>query len=286
MNNLNNVIEDYLTGKLSAQEISDFENLVSDNSDVKKELNSQKEIIESIKQARRHDLKTKLSTMNPKAGATIPQKLIIATSTLIGAAIVSLGIYSAAGNKKVEQVNNKVNIPTEITEISIPENSSTIISKKSEANKTITIQEETVTEKSNITVSEKKTSDITKPVSEKIDIDNLVLDDISDELDEIHRTEENVAEMTSSSISTTNQITYSVKTDCNQTENGYTYNAGTLQLCGDFKESEFVIYKDGSTGNFYFAYKNDYYKIVESNSFEKFENNILKDSKTIKRLPK
>lgn len=297
MKNLDTVIEDYLTGKLSPEELSHFEKLISENQNLQEELTIQKDIVDSIKQARKNDLKVKLAAMKPNAGLSIPQKLIIASATLIGASLLTLGIYSSVSTEELTESTPSTNTTLIETDTETPQKG-IILDKKTNENTTNVIAkiiEPKNTKSESIDIAKEITATVAKDKVEAqaqnkveaINLDDLLQDDISDELDELHNVDTTAPEnLNSGTISSTNQISFGVITDCNEDVNGYTYSRGSLLLCGDFKESEFTIYKDGGSGKFYFSYKNDYYKIVESNSFEKFEDNLITNLKIIERLPK
>ena len=300
MKNLDTTIENYLTGNLPADEVSKFEQFLSQNPDAQSQLDLQKDIIEGIKQMRKNELKSKLSSIDPKAGSNpIIQKLAIAATTLVGTAIVSIGIYTASydhesstpavNNTTDNQISSVIETQPETPVNQTIPNDLTQENKEEELVTNEVISPEVIEspESNKPTVSMVNTPTEGQITPSHSPRPNVFMDVDEGENDPDH---ENIEEPNSSSIGQNiaegSTLSYSIDTDCTSDENGYTYSGMKLQLCGDFNKSEFTIYKDAVEDNFYFAYENNYYKIVESNKFEKFSHNKLTSSKVIKRLVK
>ena len=84
--NISEKIEEFVTGKLSGKELQEFEAKLASDTTVQEEVNFQKEVIDSIQQARKAELKARLSQIPVSAGMSLGKKLLIA-----GAAISLIG---------------------------------------------------------------------------------------------------------------------------------------------------------------------------------------------------
>ncbi len=91
---LEQLMDDFISGKMSAKEASDFQSALTKDPALKGDLEFQQDVIDSIKEHRKIELKTKLSQIPVNTGMTLTQKIGIAAMTIIASSLIGVGIYS------------------------------------------------------------------------------------------------------------------------------------------------------------------------------------------------
>jgi hypothetical protein len=109
-----NLIDDYLTGNLNQEQTLNFENNLTSDANLQSEVNFQKDVINSIKENRKNELKTRLNSINVASStSSVWQKVAIAASTVIISGGIAMFVTT----------NDEAN---EVTKAPIAEQNSTI----------------------------------------------------------------------------------------------------------------------------------------------------------------
>ena len=293
MNNIDNIIEKYVQGDLSLAEVKNFEQYLSRNPDIQQQVDIQKDTIESIKQKARLQMKARLSQINPKAGASLTQKIAIAAATFVTVTLIGIGTYSTsidpkpiAENVKTTNSINKTNKAAEVTKGTPVETEvKTVPSTSNFAPKT-TVKSTLETKKTNVAVSRNKAKNkITTPVKENSDVVNTSNFDPLKEIvnhsdDNIFSGNDAIAIDPSNAQGATSKTPTPYKIENNK-EQGYIYDGTSIGISGKYK-STYTVSKE--LGMLIFEYDNKFYKIMVSNQLEKWKNHEITDPTVVKRL--
>mgnify|MGYP006274291215 CR=1 FL=1 len=260
-NQLYQKIENYLTGNMSAEESSQFEEILRSDPAVRQEMDFQRSVIEGVKQYRKQQIKASLSevTISPwtnfLSSGLGKAAIGIIVPTLIGGTIY---LTTTTGDSSEELSIGKeiiIDAPEKntIPKIKIEEKSEERIAESRSEDKTLVIQaEEPATDNTSGAEEETFTPQITLP--EEID---EVAEDTDFESDEI-----------SQQVYTAPVPESEGKVDVNveNTDSGimkYRYFEGKLNLYGNFKDTTYqlleVIGSDGK--ELYLFYKDAYYEL-------------------------
>lgn len=125
-----NLIEAYLDNEMSAEERRNFEQQLSENSELKQELGFQQELVAGIQEARRMELKAMLDAVSISGGSSVGGSALVGKIVvglmLVGA--ITAGIYYFPGQEAVreylpvadnhseESYDDLVNLPAEEVE--------------------------------------------------------------------------------------------------------------------------------------------------------------------------
>jgi len=248
------LIEDYLTNRLDEGAKSAFEQQIAADPQLKAEVNLQREIIESVKQARISELKAMLNNVPIGGGASLTiGKVALAT---LSAGLVGTFLYFALNTEPSKDIAEPTEtivaeeqvVPAEQPEETQPpaEESQSVLNPESE--------KETTKRSS----SEVKKMTSPKPMSPKIEVLDLTGDvDTNSQLSEPPKP---------SSSPTVSASSIEVETD-NSNKNypfHYQFKEGKLLLYGPFDESLYEIIEiNGGTHTLFLYYKNSYYSLSE-----------------------
>jgi len=297
MENINLLIENYLTGSMPEGQIVDFEKFIETNPSAKAELEFQRNVIKGIQATKRARLKSELASMNPNIGLSITQKLGIAASVLMAISVVAVSYFSIVNQEnstesilsnsttQIEQdvvVNSTTETLISQPQIDKQELEPTVI--ESEGNNTPTIQP-VETENSIVAVDVHSSESITEQTSETFRAPHMDMNEYDKDVD-YHQTSEEIEANGFGTSHIDKTITPSIDKNCNSESEGYTFSENQLKLCGDFDLETFTVFYGEGSDNLYFFYQNEYYHIVESNSFQLLEHHTVKDASIIKTLKK
>ena len=87
------LIDDYLSNRLSEQERKDFEQKIESDAELKAELATQRQIVEGIKKARAAELKSMLAKVSIESTPTVSLTPLRIAAGLFGAAVLASVIY-------------------------------------------------------------------------------------------------------------------------------------------------------------------------------------------------
>jgi len=277
-------IEAYLTNRLSGQEKLQFENGLEKDPLIQNEVNLQKEIIESLKQSRRLELKNRLNNIEVGTGVSYTFRYAAAASVLL------LGLFSGSylyfnTEKPLESpvISQKITGQKPMVEQKIP-----VITLNRENAKVI-LPLLNPEEKSPVLAPGKpKNSNL--PVVE----DNQIYAEVkSPEVkegfaDDDIRTENNVVVPEGNVIS--NEDNYKSDVELSIQPNGensfhYQYYSNKLYLFCDFKSKpyELLEWNTKNTKQLYLYFNNTYYEL-KNNQTEISPLTPIKDKQLIKQL--
>jgi len=304
MKEIENIVEQYILGNLSPDELSEFESQMAQNPDLKSEVDLQKDVIEAVKNHRRMSLKQNLSQINPSAGIgnLLTQKIAIGAATLTTALVIGIGIYNASvkENQAIEALEDKNKIEQITEQKSISDNIDNVVAinesrtQEEEKVEDLIQVEKVVTQKNNNKI-------ITSPVKESA-VPEVNTPDIFYNPDEDFNTNNNFDEhdvgnnnshSSSPSDSEFKPLVEVEYTECQRNDKvqSYKYSNGTYEFCGINESEPTIIEITSGNSNFtegakYLKYNNNYYEIVPTSSYEKFENHIVTDKKLRSELNK
>ena len=238
-------------------------------------------------------MKARLSQINPKAGASLTQKIAIAAATFVTVTLIGIGTYSTsidpkpiAENVKTTNSINKTNKAAEVTKGTPVETEvKTVPSTSNFAPKT-TVKSTLETKKTNVAVSRNKAKNkITTPVKENSDVVNTSNFDPLKEIvnhsdDNIFSGNDAIAIDPSNAQGATSKTPTPYKIENNK-EQGYIYDGTSIGISGKYK-STYTVSKE--LGMLIFEYDNKFYKIMVSNQLEKWKNHEITDPTVVKRL--
>lgn len=272
--NMEDKIEEYLLGRMSDNEKKTFEDEVSKSPELKRELNFQKQLISSIKDVRRQQLKQSLSAVPVSYSNT--RRYVTYLAAAAGLLIGGLLIYNFTESNKTESLPK-----TEVLENTIK--TEPIAETQNSSDKTeLVFEENTVNEVvenvvKNTTNSEAIVKDKkpTKSKSGEIDYSKMNL-------------EPSLATKESGEVKSTNSLDNSPKGLTNgitaekvkeiipkfertsKSFKKYKYDGENLTLVGDYKsDTPYIIYelKVNNSNSLYLRFENKYYEIKNTGSY-------------------
>ena len=272
-NNLNyfQLIDDYLSGSLSVDQMRDFESQLSTDPLLKEEFLLQKDIVNSLMDYRKAELKAYLNNVNVGVG-TGSVLLGMKTAAIVAVtAIVGVGAYFFLRNDNPELFPDKIDLvdSRSLTEVTIPH--------KPELKEIVVLEEEIsrIEETESVAIEKPEIPDQVAVVdsdqsSEKAVVVNSprVLN-LMDEDNTDSMTEANLEIPDKDIAQTTNleHTTIAVEPASDQNYDfHYQYHNGKLFLYGDFKDAPYEILElnSGQNKQLYMQYNNIYYIIEES----------------------
>jgi hypothetical protein len=255
MNNFE-LIDDYLTNRLTGEGKIAFEKQVEADPSLKADLQLQKVILESVKKARAAELKTMLQYV-PVGGSTgIAQFSVMKMAAgIIGAGLLLAALnyyFSNTGDNgpnmstSMEDSIKKVN-PNDFEPLEEPTVTTPAEEKKDESTK----QEEKQPNKPVVRTGEKEKITTSKPKIELVDPTKDMIDSDSRPLTK--------QQMAGSAVSSS-KITVDVLSDNKKYSFHYQFSEGKLLLYGAFDKALYEILEiNGETHNVFMFYKEQYY---------------------------
>ena len=275
------LIDDYLTNRLTESEKVAFEQQVASDPSLKADVELQKNILEGIKSARVAELKTMLNNVPVGAPVSISFSALKIAAGIIGVGILIGSIYYYYQPKGLtEGPNLSTSIQDTVQGNDSVENSEKILPVEKpaeEKNNPSSVVAEPAKEK--VSESKKKTKKSAPVNQPKIEV--------VDPTDEMS-SEDNQSEITSSENSKSS-VTLShiqVETDSSSKKYNfhYQFNNGKLQLFGPFDKSLYEILEiNGDSHAVFLFYRENYYLLDEKQS-EITKLSLIKDSELLKKL--
>ena len=293
------LIESYLQDKLSPEMANDFVKKITADPNLKSEVEFQRDIVESVKVARKAELKARLNRINVTGTSSSSQTGSVLTASAFFIAL-GLGIYFISSPEPISQEitilqsdqkpKNESNILTneddkELAEITTQDDEPTIITNTDSAQSKVAAPEliaqkqvdkdrtDPVKSSSSNDVSDKDYKDqasndiaiVEKPMVVIPDITSDFVDD-----DELESTEE--LDVTDNSISMKDESTIAKFEIENLKDDKYTFNyrfkKGKLLLYGNFSASPYeIIELNTNEGKrIYLYYSDEFYPLNEEQS--------------------
>ncbi len=251
-------IDRYFGGDMSAEEMQQLENIVSQDPLLEKEFSFQQELVEGIQAARKAELKAVLSNVDVTGATGVETGAL--TKILGGVAVVgilAMGAYFYFGEEVVTTTDNVATDEVTNQEISDDVAEAEIVEEASEMGDAVVVEQQTSSQGIN-TVSEKETT-TSKETELEITAAN-VTEGFEDE-DEVSETEAPINHLIAKSKVAHSTLEVSVE-DSKKYSFHYQVKNNALSLYGNFSDLYELIefHKDGNTTT-YFKYDGKYYEI-------------------------
>ena len=297
-----NLVNAYFDGELTKAQVTDFENQLKNDPELKQEFDFQKDIVEGLKEARRLELKTMLNNVSVGGGASV-------TSGGIGLGKIAVGVFLLAsvvgtitwyslkedGNTNDEQVNPVLSeLEQPKTDI---EESNTIEEKVEEATQEVeeTSVHENIEPEENLTQKEEDKQEIqnTSTDTESVTITKPEIrkPDIISDFDNDEAGEEDAISLESGLGTKEEGSMPTIDVDVDNTKKKYDFHYqlkdGRLTLYGAFDKGlyEILEFNTESGQNVFLYYKDEYFALSENG--EKITPLVsVKDQDLLKKLTK
>lgn len=271
------LIEDYLTGKLSEKQKLEFEAQLKSNPDLNKDLMLQKDIISSIKDARKAELKSMLNNVNVSSGNGMNYfPLQMAGAVLITSLLaVATYFYFSEGNQKTSD-RSTIEETTPSNDGNSEQGLPTISNGKGSVNEETTVQQEEPAATQE-TVSESPEATSTEDGSGTTDATTDTTSDAS--------SKSAIGTETAEGQPGGSGLNVETKKDRNHAFH-YQYYEDKLFLYGDFKGNAYEIVKLPTPAGIrlYMSYDGRFYKMEKSRKIKPFE--LVEDPELIEQLQK
>jgi hypothetical protein len=274
------LIDSYLTNRLTASEKVEFDQQMASNTSFKADVELQKTIIEGIKSTRAAELKAMLKKIpigTPVSISFSPMKI---AAGIIGAGMLIGSIYYYVQPKGLGEGPNlstsiqdsvQGNDSAENTQKFLPEEEPTLENNNAPVVSEHSKEKATVTKK-----ADKNTSDVIQP--------NIQVVDPTDEMS----SDDNQSETNPNEISKSFVISSHIQVETNSSNKKYNFhyqfNNGKLQLFGPFDKSIYEILEiNGDNHAIFLFYRENYYLLDETQS-EITKLSLIKDTELLKKL--
>ena len=270
-------IDLYLTGKLDAVDQSGFETLIASDSNLKEEVNFQKDMIDSIKKKEILRIKSNLNSIEVSLTSKFLQTKWLVSYALAGA--IAIGTYAG-----VEYYNNDDNPKLTASNVELNTNHVNYYSDGETNTEPVEVNN------SENVVSNESTDSETEVSSTKITIEDASPITINDN-DQEENFDKGDVEVGSNPVVTNVTKASNVDVKINTTRGKkveYQFYEDKLYLYGNFTTSDPYVIYDIPTNygtEYYFKIAKKYYKL-EPNQVEKKELNPIENLELIKELDK
>lgn len=278
------MIEAYLTNKLPQSEVAAFEAELAKDPALQSEVDLQKDIINTLQDSRRLDLKNRLSAIEVKQGLTGTQKLGIAAIALSSLLLLTFSLYEATTEEAALETS-----PNEISENAIDVKPEPISNDISEIKTSENIVIETPVKKLTSAAETKPTQETTQ--NQKANTNHLVIPNPIEfeaegsgvEHDALNAPKDHYGDNEKNEI---RAITPKIENKDKKVRM-YKYDGENLTLIGDFNSADpyhLIESPKNSVTELYLKFENTFYAIRETKKATELEE--VTDAKTIAELSK
>lgn len=258
------LIDDYLSNKLTAAEKEAFEKQLNNDPSLISDLDFQKRIVEGIRTARAAELKSMLSKV-PVGGSSISMDFPVMkmAAGIIAAGAVGAAIYfyvtrgetppfdkAATDLNKIEQLKEPEKQPEDVTKVArdSAESEAPVVAPEKESKKEPARKKST--SKAEVKPAEKPKLEVADPSTELESSDNT-------------KTENPTASLRRSDI-TPSHIQVDIDSSSKKYDFHYQFVNGKLVLYGSFDKSLYEVLEiNGDSHSVFLFYKNSYYLLDE-----------------------
>jgi len=274
------LIDDYLTNRLTESEKVAFEQQVASDPSLKADVELQKNILEGIKSARVAELKSMLNNVPIGTPISSSFSALKIAAGIIGAGILIGSIYYYYQPKGLTVGPNlSTSIQDSVQGNDSVESTEKLIPVEEPANENNS--QPVTTEPSNERATESK-KEIKKPSA--VNQPKLEVVDPTDEMSSDDNQSENVTSENSKSSVTLSHIQVETDSSSKKYNFHYQFSNGKLQLFGPFDNSLYEILEiNGDSHAVFLFYRENYYLLDEKQS-EITKLSLIKDSELIKKL--
>lgn len=270
-----NLLDGFFEGTLSSSEESTLMNRLATDTDLKSEFEFQKDIISTIKETRKLELKNRLDNINIRWYHNISNGWkVAATATIITVSTLTayyfINMQEEFGNR-IDLAQNELLIEEFNNEVAdIPQKPFTIEDEEIERSET-TESTEPVHETVAQDIVLQETSD---PVASNSDRTvNVIVPDVIEDFEEVDNMElEDVSNGNINTMTSSREDLHSsveINTVLHKKYNfHYNFSHGTLTLYGNFEDVPYEILEINSASgkSFYLNYKDSFYNIINTNN--------------------
>ena len=274
------LIDDYLTNRLTESQKVAFEQQVASDTSLKADVELQKNILEGIKSARATELKSMLNNVPIGSPVSVSFSALKIAAGIVGAGLLIGSIYYYMQPKGL---NEGPNLSTSIQD-SVQDNDSVESSKK-----IIPLEEPKKEDDKTIIVTEPKKEKAPEPKKENakpstVNQPKIEAHDPTDELSSEDNKNEIATPENSKSAVTLSHIQVETDSSSKKYNFHYQFNNGKLQLFGPFDKSLYEILEiNGDSHNVFLFYRENYYLLDEQQD-EITKLPLIKDAALIKKL--
>lgn len=133
--NTQNLIEDYLNNRLTEADRSQVDSMIDSDPQFKQELNFQKEVLDTLKEFRKVELKNRLGSLPVQSsliGSLVSNSVYLKSALVAGlTGIVGIGAYFAFDNTSVDAITSKMVSIENVTKIDFPSTISPVAAPES-----------------------------------------------------------------------------------------------------------------------------------------------------------
>jgi len=270
-----NLLDGFFEGTLSSSEESSLMDRLATDTDLKSEFEIQKDIINTIKETRKLELKSRLDNININWYDNISNGWkVAATATIVTVSTLTayyfIDMQEEFGNR-IDLAQNEILIDAFNTEVeSIPQKPDAIVNEeieKSKISEEVNPVKETVAQE---TVTQETTDQVVSTADRTV---KVIVPDVIEEFEEVDNMElESVSSGDINTMTPSREDLHSsveINTVLHKKYNfHYNFSHGTLTLYGNFEDVPYEILEINSTSgkSFYLNYKDSFYNIINTNN--------------------
>jgi hypothetical protein len=270
-----NLLDGFFEGTLSTSEESTLMNRLATDADLKSEFEFQKDIINTIKESRKLELKSRLDNISIKWYDNISNGWkVAATATIVTVSTLTayyfIDMQEEFGNR-IDLAQNEILVDAFDTEVAdIPQKPHAIANENIEKSKTIENTEQVKEAVTQETVIHESTDQVVANTDRTVEV---IVPDVIEDFEEVDNMElENVSSGDINTMTPSREDLHSsveINTVLHKKYNfHYNFSHGTLTLYGNFEDVPYEILEINSTSgkSFYLNYKDNFYNIISTNN--------------------
>jgi len=270
-----NLLDGFFEGTLSTSEESTLMNRLATDADLKSEFEFQKDIINTIKESRKLELKSRLDNISIKWYDNISNGWkVAATATIVTVSTLTayyfIDMQEEFGNR-IDLAQNEILVDAFDTEVAdIPQKPHAIANENIEKSKTIENTEQVKEAVTQETVIHESADQVVANTDRTVEV---IVPDVIEDFEEVDNMElENVSSGDINTMTPSREDLHSsveINTVLHKKYNfHYNFSHGTLTLYGNFEDVPYEILEINSTSgkSFYLNYKDNFYNIISTNN--------------------
>jgi hypothetical protein len=270
-----NLLDGFFEGTLSTSEESTLMNRLATDADLKSEFEFQKDIINTIKESRKLELKSRLDNISIKWYDNISNGWkVAATATIVTVSTLTayyfIDMQEEFGNR-IDLAQNEILVDAFDTEVAdIPQKPHAIVNENIEKSKTIENTEQVKEAVTQETVIHESADQVVANTDRTVEV---IVPDVIEDFEEVDNMElENVSSGDINTMTPSREDLHSsveINTVLHKKYNfHYNFSHGTLTLYGNFEDVPYEILEINSTSgkSFYLNYKDNFYNIISTNN--------------------
>jgi hypothetical protein len=276
------LIDDYLTNRLSEQEVVAFESQLASDPSLRSDVDLQRQILEGVKKARAQELKSMLNRVPVNTGFTTDVIMARIAAGVIGAGLISFALYFYMKPKEATDFSNAAADVSKKSEQ---------VSESKETNNTASDSEKKKEVYVVVPEASKKTEAGAEKKQEIKDSGNTSVEHKQPRIDVVDPSKEMMEEANAPAISESHHAAVSVSHIAVETDTAnknynfhYQFAGGKLFLYGPFDKSMYEILEiNGDHHAVFFYYKDNYY-LLDEKQLKITRLEPIKDASLVRKL--